>query len=93
MRVAILMVFCTSAAFSFADSEKSHIVRDGSSAEHAVIMRGLSIRESVRREWEWIRKFHPTAEVTMHQTIYDRYILDTPAGQRDAYFELGKKCD
>jgi hypothetical protein len=102
MRVKILFVtLWLTAAFSFGDPEKSHVVRDGSTVERAVIMRAPSTHEAVRLEWKWIEEHHPFASALswMHLTIcdhhmlYDRYILDTQVGKRDVYFALTEKCD
>ena len=44
-------------------SAMAGVVRDGSSLERAVLVRGLSTDEAIRRQWDWIAKFHPTATV------------------------------
>ena len=86
---------------ALASSSEPHIVRDGSTPERAVIVRQPTVHKTVDWEWRWIKEHHPFAYALgwMHQCVcerhhlYDLYILETPAGTRKAYFEVGEKCD
>jgi hypothetical protein len=96
--VVPVFVFST---LTFAESGESHIVRDGSTPERAVIVRQPSAHKTVDWEWRWIKAHHPSTYalgwmhqcVCEHHRVYDLYILETPAGKRNAYFDVGEKCD
>jgi len=101
MRVALFLVFFLPAIVAFANAEKPPVVRDGSTVERAVIVRQPSVHKVVDWEWRWIKEHHPFASalgwmhqcVCEHHRVYDLYILDTPAGKRNTYFDIGEKCD
>jgi hypothetical protein len=102
MRVTPVFVAALFVALSsLAASDKPHVVRDGSTVERAVIVRQPSVHRVVDWEWQWIKEHHPFASalgwmhqcVCEHHRLYDLYILDTPGGKRNAYFDVGENCD
>ena len=78
-------------------AEPEHkIVRDGSSKERAIIIR-TSPEKQVPLEGQWLRVLHPfAARFPLEQgllcdkgILYDCWVLDTPAGKKEVYFDLG----
>jgi len=101
MRAVLFLTLFLPALTSFAETDKLQVVRDGSTAERAVMVPHRSTHKVVDWEWQWIKGHHPFASalswmhqcVCEHHRLYDLYIVDTPAGKRNVYFDVGEKCD
>jgi hypothetical protein len=73
-----------------------HFPKDGSSIDRAIVLREHG-DEAVPEEWQWIAKLHPGAHrlewehatSTHHGRFYSYYLLTTPRGKEDIYFDTG----
>jgi hypothetical protein len=82
--------------FGQADELKHKIVRDGSTIERAIIIRTSQDKE-VELEGKYLRMLHPfAARFPLEQALlcdkgilYDLWVMETPAGNRNVYFDLG----
>jgi|ERR1700736_454432 hypothetical protein len=86
------------AAVVFALVRLMPITRDGSSPERAVVLH-VPEDKVTDAEWDWWRKRYPDAglvpiihAMTGHKgRIYSRYLIGTPKGEKEVWFETGMK--
>ena len=75
---------------------RKYFPKDGSSIDRAIALREHGHRAATE-EWRWIQKLHPGARIfewehaTMvyHGRFYSFYLLTTPRGNEDIYFDTG----
>jgi hypothetical protein len=65
MRAALFLTLFLPALTSFAETDKLQVVRDGSTAERAVMVPHRSTHKVVDWEWQWIKGHHPFASASI----------------------------
>lgn len=73
-------------------ARRSDAMEDGSALDHAVVLTGRSDVVNVSAEYEWIRRYEPTAKVARQALIvkgkraFDELDLVLPDGTTKSYY-------
>ena len=99
-RFAIVFVSLSIALLCTSDAGNPASVRDGSTMEKAIIVRKPG-KKAVDEERRWMLKIYPVQGlVPLEQALlcnkgilYDYWLLSTPVGKKELYFDLGVRKD
>jgi hypothetical protein len=73
-----------------------YFTRDGSTVKRAIVIR-TNKNDEVQLEDQWMRRLYPLAGIIpleqallcRNGILYDFWLISTPSGKRDMYFDLG----